>query len=163
VSRRIPVLTLQRYSAFFAGGLLVSALAMPANGEPIGSQGTSGGAATARICSGCHSLQIVMDTPKDFDAWHDTVQKMIDHGAQGTPEEFEAVMQFLFSNVTTIDVNHGDADELTTVLHASQPDAEAIMARRSKRPFKDLAELESAVPGLDKSLLDKKKKLIFFQ
>lgn len=108
-------------------------------------------------------MQIVTDTPKDFETWHDTVQKMIDRGAQGTPEEFESVMDYLFANMTTIDVNHGDMEELTTVLHASQADAQAIMARRAVHPFKDLSELESAVPGLDKALLDSKKRMIFFQ
>ncbi len=50
-------------------------------------------AITARICSSCHSLQVVLDTPRDYDAWHDTVQKMIDLGARGTPDEFAQVMQ----------------------------------------------------------------------
>ena len=40
---------------------------------------------------------------------------------------------------------------------------EAIVARRATRPFKDLAELEKAVPGLDAKLLESKKRMIFFQ
>jgi DNA uptake protein ComE-like DNA-binding protein len=48
------------------------------------------------------------------------------------------------------------------ILHTSQQTAEAIMARRTSRPFKDLADLES-VPGLDKTLLEGKKRMIFFQ
>lgn len=153
----IPAFVLRH--AVLAGGLLAAVLGAPAAGQP---EGASGMALTARICSGCHSIQIVTDTPKDFDSWHETVQKMIDRGAQGTPEEFEAVMEYLFANLTTINVNHGDMDELMTVLHASQSDAEAIVARRAKRSFKDLAELEQAVPGLDRALLDAKKKMIFF-
>ena len=76
-------------------------------------------AATVKVCSGCHTMQIVMDTPKDYDAWHDTVQSMIDRGAQGTPDEFDLVMQFLFENMTTVDVNHADQETLATVLHTS--------------------------------------------
>ena len=108
-------------------------------------------------------MQIVMDTPKDYDAWHDTVQAMIDRGARGTPEELDLVMQFLFENMTTVDVNHADAESLMTVLHAPQSAADAIIARRATRPFKDLADLESAVPGLDARLLATKKRMIFFQ
>ena len=108
-------------------------------------------------------MQVVMDTPKDYDAWHDTVQKMIDHGAQGTPEDFEAVMDFLFQNMTTVDVNHGDEEELRVVLHAPKTAVDAIMARRAKKPFKDLADLQQSVPGLDKAVLDAKKRMIFFQ
>ena len=123
----------------------------------------TGAEITARICSGCHALQIVTDTPKDYDAWHDTVQAMIDRGAQGTPEEFGQVMQYLFETMTTIDVNHADQDALATVLHTSAANADAIIARRGTRPFKSLSELEKAIPGLDRALLGSKKRMIFFQ
>jgi hypothetical protein len=108
-------------------------------------------------------MQIVMDTPKDYDAWHDTVQAMIDRGAQGTPDEFDLVMQFLFQNMTTVDINHADQDALSAVLHTSTATADAIIARRASRPFKDLSDLESSIPGLDHPLLESKKKMIFFQ
>ena len=120
-------------------------------------------AATVKVCSGCHTMQIVTDTPKDYDAWHDTVQSMIDRGARGTPEEFDLVMQFLFENMTTVDVNHADRDTLATVLHASPAIADAIIARRNVQPFKNLGELESAISGLDRPLLESKKRMIFFQ
>lgn len=128
---------------------------------PVAAQ--TGAEVTARICSGCHALQIVTDTPRDYDAWHDTVQAMIDRGAQGTPEDFGQVMQYLFETMTTVDVNHADQEVLVTVLHTSTANADAIIARRGTRPFKSLSELESAVPGLDRALLDSKKRMIFFQ
>jgi hypothetical protein len=123
---------------------------------------TPQGAAT-KICAACHTMQMVMDTPRDIDNWHETVQSMINRGARGTPEEFELVMQFLWENVTPVDVNHADAETLVATLHASPAVADAIIARRAKRPFKDLAELESAVSGLDRALLENKKRMIFFQ
>jgi len=132
----------------------------PALAQP---EATTPRAAVAKVCSACHALQIVMDTPKDIDSWHDTVQSMIDHGARGTPDEFELVMDFLFQNMTTIDVNHADRETLMAVLHAPQATADAIVARRASHPFKDLADLESSVPGLDKPLLEGKKRMIFFQ
>jgi hypothetical protein len=135
----------------------------PAMGQQAAAEATTPEAAAVKICSGCHGMELVMDTPRDYDAWHDTVQKMIDRGARGTPEEFGLVMDYLFQNMTPVDVNHSDADMLMAVLHTDEKAAQAIIARRSSRPFKDLAELEKAVPSLDGKLLESKKRMIFFQ
>jgi hypothetical protein len=51
---------------------------------------------------------------------------------------------------------------LMAVLHAPQSAVDAIVTRRQTRPFKDLSDLET-VPGLDRALLDSKKRMIFFQ
>jgi hypothetical protein len=142
-----------------SGWLLLAA--PPAFGQAT--EATTPESAAVKICSGCHGMQIVTDTPRDWDAWHDTVQKMIDRGARGTPDEFDLVMDFLFQNVTPIDVNHADRESLMAILHASQQTAEAIITRRAARPFADLADLEKAAPGLDKSVLEAKKRMIFFQ
>jgi hypothetical protein len=119
--------------------------------------------ATVKVCTGCHSMEIVTDTPKDYDTWHDTVQSMLDRGARGAPDELDLVMQYLYENMTPVDVNHADQDALATVLHTTPATADTIIARRTKKPFKDLGELESAIPGLDRALLESKKRMIFFQ
>jgi hypothetical protein len=103
-----------------------------------------------------------MDTPRDYNSWRDTVQMMIDRGASGTQEEYSLIMQFLFANMTTIDVNTDDAEALGTVLHATPDQVAAILARRAKRPFKDLSDLMAAVPGLNRTLLVGKKRMLFF-
>ena len=149
-----------RKAVALLGGWLFLSLA-PAFGQAT--EATTPESAAVKICSSCHGMEMVTDTPRDYDAWHDTVQKMIDRGARGTPEEFDLVMDFLFQNVTPIDVNHADLESLMAILHTSQQTAEAIITRRASRPFKDLADLESAVPGLDKSVLEGKKRMIFFQ
>jgi DNA uptake protein ComE-like DNA-binding protein len=104
-----------------------------------------------------------MDTPRDYDAWHDTVQEMLNRGARGSADELDLVMQFLFENMTTVDVNHADAESLQAVLHAGPAQVKTIMARRDKQPFRNLADLEAAVPGLDRAALEAKKRMIFFQ
>jgi hypothetical protein len=114
------------------------------------------------VCARCHNLQIVMDTPMSYDAWHDTVQTMMDRGATGTDQQLADVMDYLHRTMTTIDVNTADADELQIVLHVSQPTAQAILARRSTQKFKDLAGLKS-VPGVDASTVEAKARLIFFK
>lgn len=148
-------------TAALVGGWLL--LAPAAAQQAPATEATTPESAAVKICSSCHGMQMVMDTPRDYDAWHDTVQKMIDRGARGTPEEFDLVMDFLFMNVTPVDVNHADAESLQAILHTSPETAQAIVARRATRPFKDLAELEKAVPGLDAKLLESKKRMIFFQ
>ena len=147
-------------TAALLGGWLLLA---PATAQQAAAEATTPEAAAVKICSSCHSMQLVTDTPRDYDAWHDTVQKMIDRGGRGTPEEFDLVMDFLFQNVTPVDVNHADRDSLMAILHTTEAPADAIIARRAARPFKDLADLQSAVPGLDKALLESKKRMIYFQ
>ncbi len=114
------------------------------------------------VCTKCHNLQIVMDTPMSYDAWHDTVQKMMDQGATGTDQQFADVMDYLHRTMTTINVNTADADELQTVLDVPEAAAQAIIARRSTQKLASLADLKS-VPGVDASAVDAKARLIFFR
>lgn len=156
-----PVMPFSKLIACFGSCLLLLPVLSSAAAQTAPAETPQ--AAAVNICSGCHAMQIVTDTPRDYDAWHQTVQSMIDRGAQGTPEEFDLVMQFLFENVTTVNVNQADQETLATVLHTSPATADAIIARRNVRPFKTLGELESAISGLDRPLLESKKRMIFFQ
>ena len=113
------------------------------------------------VCAHCHTLQVVMDTPKSYDAWQDTVQKMVDLGAKGTDEQFDDIMDYLHRTMTTIDVNSADADELEIVLNVSEPTAQGILARRKAKKFTSLSALKS-IPGVDASTVDSKARLIFF-
>jgi competence protein ComEA len=114
------------------------------------------------VCGKCHNLQIVLDTPMSYDAWHDTVQTMVDRGASGTDQQFEEIMDYLLRTMTTINVNTADADELKIVLNVPETAAQEIIARRSKKKFIDLADLKS-VPSVDASIIDSKARLIFFK
>jgi competence protein ComEA len=114
------------------------------------------------VCAKCHNLQMVMDTPMSYDAWRDTVQRMVDQGARGTDEQFEDIMDYLHRTMTTINVNAADADELEVVLNVPETAAKAIIARRSTRKFSGLADLKS-VTGVDGSTVDSKARLIFFK
>jgi competence protein ComEA len=154
--------------------LFGSAYALMLVGCPIAaSSWASSGALPARdlaresrslkaVCATCHNLQIVMDTPMSYDAWHDTVQTMMDRGATGTDQQFADVMDYLHRTMTTIDVNTADAGELQIVLHISETTAHAILARRSTQKFKSLADLKS-VAGVDASTVEAKARLIFFK
>jgi competence protein ComEA len=114
------------------------------------------------VCGKCHSLELVMDTPMGYENWEQTVQKMVDLGAEGTDDQFDDVMDYLHRTMTPIDVNAAATDEIEIVLNVPETVANAIIARRGTRKFRDLADLKS-VPGIDARSLDAKARLIFFQ
>lgn len=119
-------------------------------------------AAVAKLCQGCHDMQIVTDTPKTYDEWTETVHSMVDRGVVGTPAELVLVMQYLHENMTAIDVNHASAEDLHIILDAPDDAVKAILARRKERPFKDMADLKT-ISGIDAAFVDAKKRMIYFQ
>ncbi len=100
-------------------------------------------------------MQIVMDTPRSFDAWQGTMQKMVNLGAKGTDQQYDDIMDYLHRTMTTIDVNSAGPDELEIVLNASEATAQAIVARRETKKFTGLADLKS-IPGIDAATVDSK-------
>jgi competence protein ComEA len=141
-----------------------------AGGFPLAAKatGAEGGRSLAQeyhslqmVCTRCHGLELVRDTPRSYDEWHDTVQSMVDRGATGTDQQFEDLMDYLHRTLTTIGVNNADASELEIVLGVSDRVAQAIVRRRTQRKFTSLADLES-VPGTDAAALKRKARLIFF-
>jgi competence protein ComEA len=113
------------------------------------------------VCAKCHNLEVVTDSPRDYDAWRDTVQTMVDRGASGTDDQFEDIMDYLHRRLTTINVNSADANELSIVLNVPESAAHAIFARRTKEKLRDLDDLKS-IPGVDPAMVDSKARLIFF-
>jgi hypothetical protein len=116
---------------------------------------------TAAVCGKCHPLELVLDIPMSYDGWHDTVQKMIDRGADATEDQLDDIMDYLHREVTTININAADVDELQIVLNVPEPVAQAIIARRTTRRFSSLEDLRS-VPGVNLATLTAKAKMIFF-
>jgi competence protein ComEA len=114
------------------------------------------------VCAHCHTLQIVTDTPRSFEEWHDTVQAMVDRGASGTDEQFDDVMDYLHRTMTTINVNTADAGELEIVLNVPKTVAEAVVARRATQKFTGVADLKS-ISGIDAAVVDAKARVIFFK
>lgn len=113
------------------------------------------------VCAHCHTLQMVTNTPRSYDAWHDTVQKMLNLGAKATDDQLDDVMDYLHHTMTTIDINSADPDELELVLNISETTADAIAARRKTKKFTGPADLKS-IPGIDAPTIDAKARMIFF-
>jgi len=113
------------------------------------------------VCTQCHSLELVRDTPKTYEDWYQTVVAMAQRGAQGTPQQFDEVLDYLHRTLTVIDVNSADADELEIVLDVPGSVARAIIKRRAHRRFASLTDLES-IPGVTVAKLKRRAGLIYF-
>lgn len=114
------------------------------------------------VCGRCHNLQVVMNTPRSFDDWHETIQSMLDRGAKATDAQLDDVVDYLNRTMTTINVNNATQEDLEIVLAVQPAVAQAIIARRGQRLFADLADL-AAVPGIDPAALNVRTRLIFFR
>jgi competence protein ComEA len=160
---RVPVKLFGAAAAFGATWILAAGFPLAARAA-----GAEGGRSLAQeyhslqmVCTQCHVLELVRDTPRSYDAWHDTVQDMVDRGATGTDQQFADVMDYLHRTLTTIDVNSADAEELEIVLGVPDRVAQAIVKRRQRRRFTGLADLEF-VAGINAAALKAKARLIYF-
>ena len=122
---------------------------------------------TLRVCSKCHSPNILIANPQDRQGWENTITKMSGLGATATDDEFTEILEYLVKNVSPqstakINVNKSSSADLQTSLELSPKDADAVVAYRTKNgDFKTLDDLKK-VPDVDlKKIDDKKDRLIF--
>jgi len=115
-----------------------------------------------RVCSTCHDGQRILSNRRTKDQWSEVIDKMVERGAQGTDEDFAAVMDYLVSHYGRINVNRGTAKDLATVLHVSEKDAAAIVSYRTEKgPFQDFDSL-AQVPGIEVEKLKENRDAISF-
>jgi competence ComEA-like helix-hairpin-helix protein len=60
-----------------------------------------------------------------------------------------------------VNINSSPAEEISGVLSVSDDVAQAIIARRERQPFANIAQLR-AVPGVDAGKLEERKSRILF-
>jgi len=113
--------------------------------------------ALVKLCQDCHDLDQVTVDNRTKDAWKKTILKMIDRGAEGTDEQFEAIVNYLAKNFGRINVNQAPAAEIASYLDFSAKEAEAIVRYREKNGvFKEWRDLKK-VEGLDGAKVEAKK------
>jgi competence protein ComEA len=118
---------------------------------------------TLQLCGNCHEAAIVEAHRQSRDEWVATIQKMMAAGAEGTEEQFTAVLEYLSKNfgpaAARINVNKATAADLGTGL---EKEAAAIVKYRTdKGAFKTLEDLKK-VPDLDfKKIEAQKDRLVF--
>lgn len=124
-----------------------------------------GKAIMLKLCSACHSPQVVLGKPHSEDGWAAIVTDMVQRGAAGTEDELSEVVQYLTRYIKVgpvmVNVNKASAGQLEKGLQISAKDAEAIVQTREKTPFKTVEDVKK-VPGIDTDKIEAKKNLLMF-
>jgi competence protein ComEA len=127
-----------------------------------------------RVCGACHAPEMVIGKGNTRDGWTQVVGEMISRGAQGSDEDFGAIVDYLTANfppkpdatakadVVKVNVNKADAPLLQSGLQLTEKDATAVVDyRKQNGDFKTLDDLKK-VPGIDAAKLDSEKDKIGF-
>jgi competence protein ComEA len=121
---------------------------------------------TEQLCGNCHESTIVQAHRQSRDEWIATIQKMMAAGAQGTEDQFTAVLAYVSKNfgpaAAKINVNQASAADLESGLSISAKEAAALVKYRTDQgSFKALEDLKK-VPDLDfKKVEAQKDRLVF--
>ena len=145
---------------------VAAAQSAPAGDHPEFPQGT-GRDATLRLCSQCHSANIILANGQSREGWENTITKMVGLGAHGSDEDFTDIADYLSANfpastVKKIFVNKATDQEFAATLGIPLEQAKAIVDYRDKnKGFNSLEDLKK-VPGVDAAKIEANKdKLIF--
>jgi len=119
-----------------------------------------------QICSGCHSPENVIGHNLDTDGWTDLLNQMIQNGAQGSDDDFSAILQYLVTNFgpmpPKVNINKATAMNLRSWLGMPEKEAEDIVAYRTQHgDFKSLDDVKK-VPGVDANFIDSIKGTLTF-
>ena len=122
--------------------------------------------ATVQLCGNCHEATIVQQHRQSRDEWVATIQKMMAAGAQGTEEQFMAVLQYVSKNfgppAARTNVNQASAAELQSGLGLTAKEAAAVVKYRTdKGAFKAIEDLKN-VPDLDFKKIEAQKDRVVF-
>jgi DNA uptake protein ComE-like DNA-binding protein len=83
------------------------------------------------------------------------------NGARATPEQWGHIYQYFLSNLTLLNPNRADEEELSDVLGVDEKTAIEIVRRHYDKPFDSAADLES-VAGVNKARVEKLKDRLLF-
>ena len=118
--------------------------------------------AVEAVCGHCHTTAVFLNKPRSWDRWNDVFADMTQRGAKGSDEQLEKVTRFFLENLTLVNVNTSASEELAGVLGVSDEVAQAIIERRQRRRFDNIAELR-AFPGVNSDRLEERKARILFE
>jgi len=119
-----------------------------------------------QLCGNCHDATIIQAHRQSRDEWIATIQKMMAAGAEGSEDQFTAVLEYVSKNfgpaTARINVNQAPATELESGLGLTTKEAAAIVKYRTdKGAFKTVEDLKK-VPDLDfKKIEAQKDRLVF--
>ena len=121
--------------------------------------------AVQQVCGSCHGVDVIEGHHQSRDEWVATVQNMIQRGAEGTEEQFNAVLGYLVKNfgpqLPKVNVNQASAADLQSGLGLTDKEAAAIVKQREKAQFKAIEDLKK-VPDLDYKKIEAQKDRVIF-
>ena len=126
-----------------------------------------GKAATIRVCGSCHSPERAASLHQSRQGWEETVTKMAKLGAQGTEDDFDAILSYLsknfgLENPGPLNINKATSVDLQTTLLLRRSQAKALLQYREQNgDFKSIDDLRN-VPGLDFAKIEAKKSRLIF-
>jgi competence protein ComEA len=126
-----------------------------------------GKAETISVCSQCHEAQKSASVKLTRKGWTDTIDKMKALGAQGTDQQFAAVLDYLSTHFKgdldqALDMNSAEAIDLESVLQLLRRESAAFLQFRAKRgPFTSLADLKELDPAILKKIETRKERIVF--
>jgi competence protein ComEA len=121
-----------------------------------------GKAELIKVCSGCHEAETVLAHAQTSGAWAETLAGMAQIGAEGTPEEWRRIQQYLDAQLALIAINKAAADEIQRTVDVPETVAQAIVTyRREHGNFTSIDGLKK-VPGLDAATVDARKDRLIF-
>ncbi|HZL57269.1 MAG TPA: helix-hairpin-helix domain-containing protein [Bryobacteraceae bacterium] len=122
---------------------------------------------TLKVCGKCHSADQAASLRQSRTGWEETVSKMVNMGAEGTDDEYEAILTYLTKNFgpetpKPVNVNKAMPVEIESTLALTRTEAASIVQYRAdKGDFKTVDDLKN-VPGLDFKKIEAKKSRITF-
>jgi competence protein ComEA len=117
-----------------------------------------GKATFVRVCSKCHSPNIVLANGQNRQGWEDTITKMSGLGAAASDEEFAEILEYLVKDfppaTAKVNMNKATASELESQLGFTSKQAADIVAYREKNgDFKTPDDLKK-VPQMEARDID---------
>ena len=112
------------------------------------------------VCTRCHDPDRFLHSRTTAE-WDNIFRRMKGYGARATVKQWDRIHDYFRRNLTWIDVNRADEDELSGVLGVGDETAIAIVRRRADRRFVNAADLES-VPGVDAAVIEAMKPRLVF-
>jgi len=121
-----------------------------------------GKAELIKVCSACHEAETVFAHAQTAGEWAETLASMAQLGAEGRPEEWRLIEQYLDAQLAMIPINQAAADEIQRTVDVPEAVAQAIVAyRREHGNFKSLEDLKK-VPGLEAAKAEARKDRLIF-
>jgi DNA uptake protein ComE-like DNA-binding protein len=126
-----------------------------------------GKAQTLSLCGSCHEAAKATSVKLMREGWIETIDRMKAFGAEGSAEDFAAVLDYLSTHfkgdvVRPLDMNTAEALDLESVLQLLRKESAAVIQYRDKRgPFSSIDDLKGLDSAIFKKIDAKKDRIVF--